>query len=294
MDISFELYKIFYHAAVSGSFSTAAEKLYITQSAVSQSIKSLEKKIGRQLFYRKARRVRLTGEGELLFRHVEQAYNFIKTAEGKINDMQNLESGQVKIGIGDTACKYFLIPYLEKFIRKYPKIKVQVINRTSPQIIDTLKAGMIDFGIITLPVSDRDITVREFKEVEDMLVASARFHELKHKKLGFHELKEYPLLMLQSKSATRSNLDGFFKEKGIEIVPEVELESIDLLVEFARIGLGIAHVLRESAAGAIERGELFEIKTTEPLPRRKLGIVTMRDVPLSRSSEEFVGFLTHA
>jgi DNA-binding transcriptional LysR family regulator len=114
MDVNFELYKIFYHAAKYKNFSDAAKQLFISQSAVSQAIKNLEEKMGSALFYRKSRSVELTQEGTLLFSHVEQAYNFLKTAENKISQMQNMDCGEVRIGVSDTICKYYLISYLGK------------------------------------------------------------------------------------------------------------------------------------------------------------------------------------
>lgn len=294
MDIDFELYKIFYHVAAAESFSGAAEKLYISQSAVSQAIKGLEGKLGVRLFFRKTRSIKLTGEGEILFRHIEQAYNFIKTGEGKILDMQNMDSGEIRLGVSDTICKYFLIPYLEKFSLKYPKVKIQVVNRTSPQILDILKNGLIDLGIVTLPLEDSSIAVDEFMSVEDIFVASTRYEDLKNRELSVNELLEYPLLMLPQNSSTRRNLDSFINRRGYVITPEVELENMDILVEFARIGLGIAYVLRESAANAMLNGELFEVKLNTKLPIRKLGIATMTGIPLAHAANEFIKHLKGA
>ncbi|MFZ5988204.1 MAG: LysR family transcriptional regulator [Bacillota bacterium] len=291
MDINFELYKIFYHTAKTGSFSHAAGRLHVSQSAVSQAIKNLEEKLGSQLFFRKTREIKLTMEGEILFKHIEQAYNFIKTAENKILESQNLERGEIRIGVSDTVCKYNLIPYVEKFILKYPKVKIQVINRTSSQIRDILKDGLIDFGIVTLPVNDKKMRIDEFLTVEDIFVASSRFQELKNRNLSLDELVSYPLLMLDKNSSTRQNIDSYLSEKGINILPEIELESVDLLIEFAKIGLGIALVLKESAAAVIQTGELFEVKLKERISLRKLGIITMKNVPLSRASNEFINFL---
>jgi len=291
MDIDFELYKFFYHTAREGSFSMAAKKLYVSQSAVSQAVKNLEEKIGGSLFFRKTRNIKLTPEGELLFSHVEQAYNFIKSAENKISEMKNLEYGEIRLGVSDTICKHFIIPHLEGFYNLYPRIKIQVVNRTSSQILAALKTGQIDLGIITLPVNDPQVYAEEFIKVRDIFVASDRFSFLKNKKIGIHELSKYPLLMLPQNSATRQNIDLYLRSAGVEISPEIELESIDLLVEFSRIGLGIACVLRESAEFAIEKGELFEVKTKEKLPDRIQGIITMRDVPLSHAAGEFIKFL---
>lgn len=288
MDIDFELYKIFYFAAKYRNFSDAAQQLYISQSAVSQAIKNLEDKIGSKLFFRKSRRVELTQEGCLLFSYVEQAYNFLKTAENRVLEMQNLESGEVRIGVGDTICRYYLIPYLRDFTAKYPKIKIKVVNRTSSQIISILKHGLIDFGIVTLPVHDTGMTVMDFLTVEDIFVASPKYKELENTGTSLKELARYPLLTLPPSSTTRQNLDAFLAEKGISIIPEIELESMDLLVEFAKIGLGISHVLKDSAIAGINSGELFEVKTLEKLPERKLGIVSVANVPLPPSSRKFI------
>lgn len=291
MDVNFELYKIFYNTARSGSFSAAARALYISQSAVSQSIKSLEAKTGCTLFIRGPKNIKLTDAGEMLFKHVEQAYSLLKSAENKMLEMQSLTFGEIRIGVGDTILRYLLIPFLQQFIKSYPKIKIQVINRTSPGIIDSLRKGNVDFGIVTLPVNENDIETLGFREVEDVFVASARFNEFKDKCMKIDELSSLPLLLLQKESSTRRNLDEYFRAGGIDIIPEIELESMDLLVEFARIGLGIAHVLKESSNTLVKSGELFELKLVKPIPRRMLGVATLRNVPLSAAAREFVGKL---
>ncbi len=291
MDINFELYKTFYHVAKNNSFSDAATKLHVSQSAISQAIKNLEDKTGSQLFFRKTREIKLTAEGKLLYKHIEQAYNFIKTGENKLLESQNLENGEIRIGVSDTICKYYLIDTIGKFINKHPKVKIQVINRTSHQIHNILKEGKIDFGIVTLPVHEKGFVVENFQSVEDIFVASDKFIELKDKKVSLKELSDYPLLMLDRNSATRRNIDFFIQKKGLNLIPEIELESIDLLLEFAKIGLGIAHVLKESASSFIDKKELFKVELKEKLALRKLGIITTKNVPISRTSTEFINLL---
>ena len=230
MDINFELYKIFYHAATSESFSQASAKLFVSQSAVSQAIANLEQKTGRQLFTRKSKRICLTPEGELLFRHIEQAYNFIKAGENKLSELSDLKAGEIRIGASDTVCKYNLVSHLKQFYSAFPSIKINVVNRTSVQITEALKNGQIDIGIVTLPVQDKNIDVRLFISVEDIFTASDRFSELKGSKITLKNLQDYPLLLLHEKSATRRNLDLFLRQHDILITPEIELESVDLLV----------------------------------------------------------------
>lgn len=291
MDVNFELYRIFYFAGKCKTFSEAGKRLFISQSAVSQAVKNLEEKTGTRLFYRKSRNVSLTPEGELLFKHIEKAYNLIKSGESKLLEIQNLKSGEIRIGAGDTTCRHFLITYLQKFMNKYPGVKVQIINRTSSQIIELLKNGVIEVGIPTLPIHDKSINVIDFIEVEDVFAASDKFSNLKGKKVSLPELMEYPILLLQKESTTRRNLDYFLLEKGLSVKPEIELESIELLVEFARMGAGIAHVLKKSVLTAFKKGELFEVKVSDQLPKRKLGIASVKNVPLSRAAEAFINLL---
>ncbi len=292
MDINFDLYKVFYQAATSSSFSEAAAKLFISQSAVSQAIKNLEQKLGSQLFMRQARHLQLTPEGEILLTHVGQAYNLIKGAETKLSEMQNLETGIIRIGASDTVCRYHLLPYLERFSRDYPKIKIQFLNRTSPQLLGALKEGIIDFAIVTLPISEENLTVEELVTVTDVLVSSSRFSALQGHKITWDELALYPILLLEKNSATRRNFDNFLKRQGIRIVPEIELESVELLVEFAKIGLGIAHVVRESIQESVEKGQLFIVELQQSLPQRQLGMITSKNMPLSRAGQKFVQQLT--
>lgn len=291
MDIQFDLYKIFYHAAKHLNFTEAARELFITQSAVSQAIKNLEKQLGNPLFYRQGRNMNLTWEGRLLYEHVEKAYHIIKSAEAKFKEINNLELGEIRIGASDTICKYFLMSFLEKFNERHPGVKIRVTNRTSPQLVELLKSGALDLAVITLPVSDPDIQVEPFMEVKDIFVASAKFASLKNKAISIGSLTQYPILLLEGKSASRRNLDRYLEQYGVSIVPEIELESNDLLVDFARIGLGIACVLRESALDEIEKETLFEVKIKEGLPSRRLGICFMKNISLSRAALSFIQML---
>ena len=115
MDINYELYKVFYHVASTLSFSEASKQLFISQSAVSQSIKVLEKKLNQTLFIRSTKKVQLTPEGEILLKHVEPAMNLIRQGENQLLDSNSLNGGQLRIGASDTICRYYLVPFLSEF-----------------------------------------------------------------------------------------------------------------------------------------------------------------------------------
>ena len=203
MDINYELYKVFYHVATTLSFSEAANKLFISQSAVSQSIKALEKKLNQKLFIRSTKKVRLTPEGELLLRHVEPAMNLIH--RGEIQLLEASEGvGQLRIGASDTICRYFLIDYLKRFHQDYPGVRIKVTNSTSMGCVELLENRQVDLIVSNLPNSrlTAHTKVQVVKEFRDIFVANPDFFPLEGKALEIKKLMEYPLLTLSSKSTT--------------------------------------------------------------------------------------------
>jgi len=110
--------------------------MYITQPAVSRAIKQLEEDMKCILFVRTPRGVKLTQEGEILYQYIDQAFNFISAAEKKIEDIQNLQSGEIRIGVSDTLCKHYLLPHLKHFNTLYPSVKIRVTCPTTPGIVN--------------------------------------------------------------------------------------------------------------------------------------------------------------
>ena len=153
MDINYELYKVFYHVAVTLSFSEASKQLFISQSAVSQSIKVLEKKLNQPLFIRSTKKVQLTPEGEILLKHIEPAMNLIKKGENQLLEAHTLNGGQLRIGASDTICRYYLVPYLNRFHKEFPNIHIKVINQTSIECAKFLENGQADFIVANYPNS---------------------------------------------------------------------------------------------------------------------------------------------
>ncbi|ULL14609.1 LysR family transcriptional regulator [Paenibacillus sp. H1-7] len=274
-------YRVFLAIAKTGSFSRAAEALYITQPAVSHSMKQLEEKLGGPLFFRTSRGVKLTVEGEVLLRYVDQAFSLLTEAERKLTEMHQMLGGVVHIGANDTLCKHILLPYLERFHKQYPDVKLHITNRTSHETIKLLKEGKIDFGIINLPAEDPQLTIRPWKPLHDIFIAGASFRHLKDQPVSAAELAAYPIIMLEKDSSMRSYIDRYFHSQQVRLVPEFELGSMDLLIQFAITGLGISCVTAQFAEDELSSGELFALQLEPPIPPRHIGIVTLKDVPLS-------------
>jgi len=288
MNNNYELYKVFYWAAKTGSLSQAAKALYLTQPSVSYAIKQLEDSFGMTLFYRNSKGVTLTKEGAVLYTYIEQSHMFISLAEEKMAALKNLESGELRIGGSDSLFKHYLLPYLEDFHERYPGIRLHLNHGTTPETISFLKEGRIDLGVVRMPIDDPQLEVRESIRLQDCFVAGARYAELKDTVLSLDMLLQYPIILFSRNSRARMTITELFQSYGYKLKPEIEVGSVDLLIEFARKGLGISYVTREFVSKEMEDGSLFEIKLDVQLPPTHVGIMTMRNMPLSSAASRFI------
>lgn len=291
MDINYELYKVFYYVATSLSFSEASKKLYISQSAVSQSIKTLEKKLGQTLFIRSTKRVQLTPAGSLLLKHVEPAMNLISRGESQLLDSGTLGLGQLHIGASDTICRYFLVPYLKQFHKMFPNVPIKVTNATSIQCVELLDQRKVDLIVTNFPNThlNHAYIQKTVCNFSDVFIANPAYFDLKDREISLAELNQYPIMMLDRKSTTSEFLHNLFLQHQLELIPEIELSSNDLLIDLARIGLGIAFI--PDYCLTKESRDLFVLKTREKLPMRQMAASVNTTLPVSASTEEFLKLL---
>jgi LysR family transcriptional regulator, transcriptional activator of the cysJI operon len=288
-----DLYRIFNVVCRNKSFSKAAEELYTTQSAVSQAILKLENELEIQLFHRTSKGVVLTNEGNILNDHVNSALGIINIAEDKILEFKTLKTGQLRIGVGDTITRYFLLPYLEKFHLKYPEIKLNILNGTTTEICDFIKSGKADVGICNLPIQVEHLEVIPCKEIQDTFVCGEKYKNITEKPISLEHLMEMPLIFLEKKSNSRMFVENFLNKKGFNVSPVFELGSYDLALELTKINLGISCVIKEFSEDYLERGDLYELKLEEEIPKRSIGICYLKNVLLSRAAKKFVESITH-
>lgn len=293
MSIDFELYKVFYYVGKHLSFSEASGKLHISQSAVSQAIRQLEDKLGCRLFHRSTKQVQLTHEGQLLFLHIEQAFHFIKAGERGIAEIHSLNQGEIHIGASDTICKYYLLPYLKQFAESYPKIKIIITNRSSPVCLDMVSKGAVAVAVINLRPDRamKSLYARPLKPLQDLFVAGPAFRQLHGVPLSIADLKQYPLLLLEKNTVTREYFDKLAEKHDVSITPEFELDSIDLLIELTKIGLGISFIARQYVEADLLSGALFALNVQENIPERHLGVVVNQSIPISVAAQRFIDML---
>jgi len=292
MNMNLEYYKIFYYVAKSGSFTKAAEELCISQPAVSQAIKLLETNLGSNLFIRTQKGVKLTPEGEVLYSYIKRGYETILLGETKFQKMIDLENGEIRIGASDMTLQFYLLSFLEAFHIKYPGIKVTVTNAPTPETLEYLYEGRIDFGVVSAPFfSKSEIISREVKEVKDVFVAGSRFAALKNKTLEYSDLEKLPIICLEQNTSTRMYVDEILMNNGVVLQPEFELATSDMIVQFTLRNLGIGSVVKNFAEKFLASGELFELKFRKQTPARNFCIITSDKNPVSTAARELLDMM---
>lgn len=292
MNINLEYYKIFYYVGKFGSFTKAGEELCISQPAISQGIRHLEDCLGSILFKRTQKGVKLTPEGEVLFSYVARGYESILLGEDKLKKMMDLENGEIRIGASDMTLQFYLLSYLEAFHSKYPGIKVTVTNGPTPETLEYLQEGKIDFGIVSGPfLSKPEMKTVNVMDIQDIFVAGSRFHYLKEEVLEYKDLSKLPIICLEGKTSTRTYVDGILKNNGVVLQPEFELATSDMIVQFTLRNLGVGSVVKSFADKFIDSGELFELKLKRSFPQRNFSIVTSDKIPVSTAAQKLLNML---
>ena len=288
---NYEHYKVFCKIAECKSISKAAEQLFVSQPAVSLAIKQLENDINTKLFYRTQKGVSLTVEGELLYSYVKQGCSIINIGEEKLKEIGKLQSGEIRVGASDMTLKYFILPYIEKFHRDYPQIKIKITNAPTPTTIKHMREGLIDFGVISGPVEQSGtfdyISVKTFN---DILIAPRSFEYLRGTKLSAAELVNYPFIMLERGTSTRAYIEAYLKDNGVEIKPEVELATSDLIIDFVKRGMGFAFIMEEFAKPELENDRIIKIDIEPAFAPREFYILRHKNIPLGAAANKLIQY----
>lgn len=289
--VNLDLYRVFYTVAKSGSLTKAAEELYISQPAVSRSIKQLEMQLGVTLFTRTHRGMVLSAQGgKVIFSEVERALTLLGDAEKRIAEMKTSATGKLRIGASDTIFEYFLADKIVDFHEKFPAVKIDLVADFTPDTIEKLKQDKLDVAFVNLPITPQP----ELKlhgncmRLNDVFIAGEKFASLAKNKLSFAELKKQPLIMIEKNTVARRSLDNFLGSLGVELQPSIEVGSWDLMKRLVLRGMGIGVIPREYVTPALEDKTLFEITTDVALPVRSVGMLLKKNAPISYALHCFI------
>ena len=293
MEQNLSTYRIFFEVAKQGNISKAAESLYISQPAISKTIVRLEDNLNVKLFKRNSRGVSLTEEGEVLFRHVQEAIHHIEEAENALQKMKDYHIGHLDIGASTTLCRYILLPYLKKFMEEFPNIQINLKNQDTAKNIQVLEAQDIDIALVAIPkhLSPNQKVILE-QEVEDIFVASPKYIENLKALHGnnFSLFQNATVMLMDDKNVSRHYIDMYIRENQLDFKQVIALNTMDLLIDFAKIDMGISCVIRSFVEKDLENGSLVQIDIAPPIPRRKIGFMYHAN-NCSKSLESFISFL---
>lgn len=294
MNINMELYRIFYIVAKNGSISAAANILFISQPAITFQIKKLEEQLGVSLFTRTKHGVILTEEGKTLFNYVKNGIENITNGENAITNLKNLDSGTIRIGVSTTICRYILMPHLEKFHKKYPKIDIQINNNLSNNLLKELRNGNLDILIMFSPENDnKDLILKPIVDVQDIFVGNKKYYDLTKGKLNLKNLESYPLILPSSSSNSRIHLNKYLKENKCDINPKLEVVSYNLIIDLIKAGFGIGYATKEFISDELNNKSLYEIKIDNNISKRTIVIATINKKEPNYSSKKLIEMITN-
>ena len=343
-------YRIFYTVASLGNISKSADKLFISQTAISKSISNLEKGLGVTLFSRTSKGVSLTEEGEILYQHIGNAFDSINQAEDEIKKIHDLGIGQLKIGVSTSLCKHILLDYLKDFIDENPHIKVTIRCHSTKNTLNLLSEGKIDLGLICETDIPKGFTYKELTTIHDIFVTSDSYLDNLHlretdhvpqeneyqwmfagnitsfisednasaldeseanatdgsnspvrdgsgsgtttkNKLSIKDILEKSnLMLLEKNNVTRTHIDSYLASEGIYPNQVLEVNNMDLLIDFASIGMGVASVVREFALDYLEAGKIVELPLEKEIEKRTVGFIYSSNKNKSTVLNKFLEF----
>ncbi len=282
-------YNFFYEIVSNNSFSKAAEKLYVSQSSVSQALNRLEGDLGVTLIERTTKKMKLTAAGEMLYKQVKKSIAAIKHAEEDIEDIINLKMGKLDIAVNDTICRYFLMPKLNEFLDENTNLSVRIINRPSKNSLEALDDGIVDIAAVNrIPGNTyRDYNILLDFEYREVLIAK-KGKDYSHIKTKDH-IADNVMIVLEKGTTTRKLIDYEFIKDQLVFHPKIEVTSVDLIFDFVKNGYGIG-VVPDYAFDFYEG--LDEIEGVLSLPKRCVSLITKKNIPISIATQSFIDSVT--
>lgn len=304
METNLTLYRIFNSVAGTGNISRSSKELFISQPAVSKAIQTLEDNLHMTLFIRSSRGVRLTEEGSLLYEYTKSAFDTLKQGELTLFRMQELGMGHLRIGVSNTLCKYILLPYLKDFVKQYPHIKITIECQSTYKTLELLNQNKIDIGLIGKPDNLKGMDFYEIQQIEDIFVSTQTYldnlslqlskdtrNKVSPKAQNATEILRYSnVMLLDEKNITRLYVEDYFTRNNIKTNQLLEVSSMDLLIDFAKIGLGISCVIKEFIQEELKTGELMELPLDPPLEKRSVGFAHSKEAFLPQAVKHFINF----
>ena len=292
--ISLSQYKIFYTVAKYRNISKAAESLFISQPAISKAIKLLEENLSIKLFIRNSRGVILTEEGEILYNHISSAFEEIGKGEEHIRLINEMGLGSIRFSVSATLCKYILLPYLKDFIKKNPHIKINIECRSTTGSLDLLESGKTDIGLIGKTDKSSDLEFISRGNVNYIFVTTKNYlNNLNSRGITSTEdiFRNANIMLLDKDNVSRHHIDAYLESNNFTPNNILEVNNMDLLIDFAKIDLGIACVISNFVNKDLNTGKLIALPLPVQVPPREIGFAFNKNYIVSSAVQKFIDFI---
>ncbi len=286
MNMDYNLYKIFLYLYEERSISKTASKLYVSQPAISYSLKELENSLGYTLFTRNSKGIEPTLEATELYNYISTAFDILKDAEEHVKNLNNLNVGTIRIGSPSHIGALYLTKYIDKFSKKYPNIKFEIISKPMPEMVEMLETRKLDMLIGILPINtEKKLSKVNLNEVHNCFAYNKKLlPNIKIKKCM--DLLKYPLILPMSKTPYRNKLDDYMETRNIRLEPYIEVSTTEVGLEMVRKGMGIGYFIIDSITSQPDKDD-YEIIVFDDLPTIDISLVYI-DEYTSIAAKKFI------
>ncbi|MGI6118907.1 MAG: LysR family transcriptional regulator [Bilifractor sp.] len=285
MDITYDYYRIFYYVAKYKSFTRAASILLNSQPNITRSMNNLEKQLGCKLFIRSNRGIRLTEDGENLYRHVEVAFEQLQMAERELENSTGLRSGSVNVSATETALHGILLPVLRSFHNWYPDIHIRVTNQKTVAAVEAVRNHLSDFAVVTTPAKiEKPLKVTRLIDFQEVLVCSERYSHLASRKHHLSEILSYPIVGLGRDLMSYQFYTELFFQYNLDYNVDIEAATADQLLPMITYDLGIGFVPESLIEDRNLEAKIYRIPLYEEIPARSICLIEQDGATLSAAA----------
>jgi LysR family transcriptional regulator, low CO2-responsive transcriptional regulator len=285
--MDFDQLETFLEVAKLSSFSRAAERRFRTQPAISAQIRALEEEVGAKLLDRSGGKVAITAAGKVFQKYAEETLEQRRVVLIAIAEMHRVPRGEIVVAANEGTCLHILPEVFADFKRQYPSVAVSVKRSEHGKILEAIIENSCDFGIVSLPVPDKRLTVVPIHR-DELVVITPPGHPLaQRKQANVADLVDYPLL-LPKLGRTRDALEAIFHERRLKPTISMELDSSELLKRFVAVGVGVGFIARSNVVEDLQAKVLAAVKLADVSIQRDLALVFRKDKALSRAALAFI------
>ncbi len=285
--MDFDQIETFLEVARLCSFSRAAEKRFRTQPAISSQIRALEEEVGARLLDRSGGRVSITASGKIFQKWAEETVDARKAVITAVAEAERVPRGEIVVGANEGTCLHILPEVFAEFKKQYPTVAVNITRADYARILENVIDNSVDFGVVSLPVTDNRLTVVLIHRDELVIIAPPHHLLAKMKSAPVAEVAKFPLLVPKS-GHTRDALENLFYERKLKPQYSMELDSSELLKRFVAADVGVGFIARSNVEVEARAGTLAMINLADAQIRRDLALVFRKDKALSRAALAFI------